>query len=146
MNIDRRVFCQQGFSLIELLVTVAIIAIISAVAVPSYVQYTARANRADAKTVLLANAQFMERKFTESNCYQCAAEAVATISTNFKQPEGGKYVISLVDANTDANTYQLLATRAGSMASDACGDLTLNELGVKGNTNNTATAATCWAN
>ena len=60
---------ESGFTLIELMITVAIIAILAAIAYPSYTQYVRRAHRADAKTALLSNAQFLERNYTESNLY-----------------------------------------------------------------------------
>lgn len=143
-----------GFTLIELLVVVAIIAILSSVAVPSYMQYTARANRADAKNILLSNAQFMERVFTECGVYNAqdkngdgdCADAGDTLTLPLaKSPMDGtaKYTIAVA---ATATTFTLTATRAGSMASDACGNLTLTNLGVKSNASGSLTAAECWNN
>lgn len=142
-----------GFTLIELLIVVAIVAILAAVAVPSYQSYVARSARAAAKAALLEDAQFMERKYTTSNCYQCTAtaEAIGAISLPKTQsPDTGNatYLLSLTDASTDDNTFLIVATRNGGMSNDECGDLTLNHLGIKGFINQAggATIAQCWGN
>lgn len=59
----------RGFSLIELLVTVAVVAVIAAVAIPSYRQYVMRASRADAKAALLRLAGNQERFYLANNTY-----------------------------------------------------------------------------
>ena len=51
----------RGFTLIELMITIAVIGILSAIAFPSYQEYLRRSNRADVKAALLENAQFLER-------------------------------------------------------------------------------------
>jgi type IV pilus assembly protein PilE len=131
----------SGFTLIELMVTVAIVGILASVALPSYLQYVARGKRADAKALLLANAQFMERNFTECNRYDqngdpCTA-ITATSLPYTKSPADGTaaYTIDFGATSTlTATSFTLSARRkaGGSMASDACGDLTYNELGQKG--------------
>lgn len=140
-----------GFSLIEVLVTVAIVAILAAVAIPAYTSYVARGARANAKVALMENAQYMERRFTMRNCYQCAGEAIGAIAIPRGQsPDTGaaEYNISLVDGSTDDDEFLLQAAPTGRMASDDCGTFTIDQSGAKGVTGQpagaTITAQECW--
>jgi type IV pilus assembly protein PilE len=136
---------EHGFTLIELLVTVSIIGILATIAIPSYLEYTRRAARADAKEVLLENAQFMERNFTEANRYDQTAGGTAITLPVTQSPRDGsaKYSVTLA---ADTSTYTLTAAPAtGSiMDGDACGSLTLNQLGQKGLSGASLTVAECW--
>lgn len=126
-----------GFTLIELMITVAIIAILAAIALPSYQQYVLRANRADAKAILMENAQFMERYFTTNNAYT-GAPVLSAVSP--KGATGGaiRYNITFSVAPT-ASLYTLQAAPAGSQTNDSCGTLTLSNTGAQ-----TPTTAGCW--
>jgi type IV pilus assembly protein PilE len=140
---------ESGFTLIELMITVAIVAILAAIALPSYTQYIRRANRADAKTALLSNAQFLERNFTESNLYHKNAAGTNITSASLPYPSSPSdgvavYNITLDSAPNPDTTYTLTATpvSGGPMDGDVCGNLTLNYLGVKGV--GASTVADCW--
>ena len=74
----------RGFTLVELLIVVAIIGILAAIVYPSYQDSVRKSRRADAKAVMAEAAQFMERFYTENFCYSnrrtaagCAGAAVA---------------------------------------------------------------------
>jgi type IV pilus assembly protein PilE len=133
----------RGFTLIELMVTLAIIGILLKVALPSYRDSVNKARRADAQSVLLEASQFMERFATENLRYDQtrAGAAVALPTTLSSAPKTGAtkfYAISLQAVGQ--NSFTLQAVRQGAMANDACGTLTLTDRGVKG-----ASLATCWA-
>ncbi len=124
----------HGFTLIELMVTVAIIGILAAIAYPSYTQYVQRANRSDAEAIMQENAQFMERYFTTSGTY------VGAVLPTTQSPKSGtaKFAISLAAA---ATTYTITATPTGGYVDSLCGTLTINQLGVT-----TPPLADCWKN
>lgn len=148
---------QTGVTLIELLVVVALIAILAGIAYPSYQEHVARANRAEAKGILLETAQFMERTYTTNNCYHrsdnsCAtARAAGTACTsatageislpNCQSPKSGtaKYNISFSALASQSFTLQAVPT--GTMTGDACGTLTLTHTGIQGAG---GTVADCW--
>lgn len=132
-----------GFTLIEMMITVAIIAIIASLAYPSYSEYVAKSRRSEAKTVLLAAQQWMERFYSENFRYdQNSAGTAVTDSALFpayfsvSPPSGqGKpvYDVSVVVTNGVRDTYSIKAVRktGTTMASDRCGDFYLDQYGRK---------------
>ncbi len=132
----------KGFTLIELMITVAVLGILAAVALPSYTQYIARGHRAEAQAALLRGQQWMERHFAENNSYSANAGGTATDGTSgtFITNSGvtrvpadtgvaQRYAITITAVT--ATSYTLTATRQGSMANDRCGNYTVNNLGVR---------------
>ncbi len=139
-----------GFTLIELMITVAIVGILAAVAVPSYQENVRQNNRAAAKAVMYENAQFMERFFSQNNQYDAAmgldarantADDVAVVLPNTQSPKTGaaQYNISL--QAVDNATFILQAVPAGTMVGDTCGTLTLSNTGLQGAGGG---VANCW--
>lgn len=132
---------RRGFSLIELMIAVAIVAIIAAVALPSYREYVNRGNRAEARANLMEGAQFMERFYAASNQYVNTDSSTPTLPTRLNQ-SSPTYSIT-VTATVAA--FTLTATPGGSMSGDKCGALVMTQTGAKLAPNASGISATdCW--
>jgi type IV pilus assembly protein PilE len=127
----------RGFTLIELMITVAIVAILAALAYPSYREYIARGQRSQATSDLTQAQQWMERFFTENYRYDRNAAATAVTGTDsgllaarFPQtPTNGAAAYTVRLSDVTADSYRLDAIRTGTMASDRCGDFRIDHLG-----------------
>jgi type IV pilus assembly protein PilE len=129
---------QRAFTLIELMVTVAIIGILASIAYPSYRDSVMKSRRADAQGALLAYANSMEQYFTVYSTYL----AVPTIAVPPINAGTTYYTIAI--STTTASTYTINATPIGAQATDKCGTLTLTSTGVKGYTGTSGSKALCW--
>ena len=130
----------RGFTLIELMIVVAIVGILSAIAYPSYTEYIRRGHRGEARTGLLQAAQWMERAATATGTYPLAAAFPASL----KKVPGDRYDISI--SSTDGAKYTLSATPKGAQATDKCGTYTLAHNGLRGAKGVTTDAIVteCW--
>jgi type IV pilus assembly protein PilE len=127
-----------GMTLVELLAVVTVVAILTAIAIPSYTGYITRTNRADAKTSLLSTAAALERCYTMYNSYNSASCTVVLPTAS----NDGKYQISGTFAS--ASQFVLTATPQGKQADDAkCGSFTLTQANIRG-VSGSATATECW--
>lgn len=144
---------KNGFTLIELMIVVAIVGVLAAIAYPSYTDYVMRSRRTDAKAGLTAVAQAMEKFYTERMTYSGAVlgtgsgtMAPALSQDNFYSIEFDSNPTGAVCGGTtttspSANAFRLCATpRTGTpQATDSCGIFSLSNTGVK-----TPTTARCW--
>lgn len=114
----------NGFTLIELMITIAIIAILGRIAFPAYTQYVAKAKRAEARSEILKGEGWLERYFNENNRYSDAPNTTtnsgfSSAFTTVPSTGGAYYSIALA---VSSSTYTITATRTGSMANDSCGN------------------------
>ncbi|MFD1712014.1 type IV pilin protein [Ottowia sp. GY511] len=118
-----------GFTLIEVMIVVAIVAILSAIALPSYSEYVRRGHRADARAGLLQAQQWLERASTATGVYPTSLPASLTWGTDSAK----RYTIGFASGNTSA-AFTLTATpkNPGPQAGDKCGIYTLSNTGVRG--------------
>jgi type IV pilus assembly protein PilE len=121
----------RGFTLIEVMIVVAVVAVLASIALPSYQEHVRKSRRVDAQAAMLELAQAMERAYTINNAYPDTLPAgVADRVANF-------YTLTL-SAQT-AQTYTLQAVPTAKQSADSCSTLTLTHTGAR-----TPGTAGCW--
>lgn len=127
---------QKGFTLIELVIVLAIISIIATIAYPSYQDSIRKARRSTAQSILVETVNFLERRFTETNAFP-----VDNADLPFDQsPKTGDkfYDISFDSSGAIGFVLQAVPVSSSSQNLDSCGTLTISNIGVKG------PASNCW--
>jgi type IV pilus assembly protein PilE len=135
---------QRGLTLIELMVVVAVLAILASVAYPLYTNQAQKSRRADAKAALQTIALAQERFFTVNNEY---AGNLSSLQISPEMQGGasdeGYYTITLTLAGADNEQFTVTAAAAGTQTDDTdCAQFTINHQGVKGATDGGST--NCW--
>jgi len=135
---------QRGFTLIELMIVVAIIGILAAIALPQYSDYVTRSRRIDGQSTLLQVAQELERCYTQFSAYNNNSCSVVTAGAVSQTSSEGDYLVTASGATLAASTFTLTATPQDEQASNDtdCTTLTLTHLGVQGATG--ADTSRCW--
>lgn len=128
---------EGGFTLIELMVVVAVVAILAAIAYPSFQDAVRKSKRGQAKADMVEYAQLAERFHSVQNTY-----VGFDLPEDFSPREGGTIRYNLTFDDATANEFTINAQAAGDQAKDRCGDLSLNQAGVK--TNSKGELSDCW--
>jgi len=119
----------SGFTLIEVMITVAIVGILAAIALPNYSQYVERGRRKDATAVLMEAAQFAERYFTENRTYVGVNAAMpAALKTS---PREGSAWYNIASSGEAVSTYTLTAAPTSAWTPTKCGSMSVNQIGVR---------------
>ena len=151
MNLKSFFRLRGGFTLIEVMIVVAIIGILATIAYPSYVEYVKRGHRSEAQTALLQAAQFMQRFYAANNNYKSNLKG-DSVKLEFATITTRAYDVGLKETDNALGPTKFLLQATpkanGPMAGDRCGTFTLDHLGVRNNVGkpagSTAQAADCW--
>lgn len=119
---------KTGFTLIELMITVAIVAVIAAVAYPSYLSSVVRANRGDAQTVLMDIAQRQQEYLLNMRDY---APDLATLNVTVPPNVSERYTITFATASGPPPTFTITATPISGKSQEDDGALSIDQQGTK---------------
>lgn len=130
----------KGFTLIELVIVMAIVAILAAVALPSYDRYVQRTRRADGREALMRVAAAQERFYTNRNQY---TTDLADLSLGAAS-ENDFYTIASAFVGGSNQTYVLTASPKAPQDKDSCKELTINNTGFKDAPSDNGSNGKCW--
>ena len=128
----------HGFTLIELMIVIAILSIIVAVGYPSYMEHVKKSRRDEGMGQLLELADRMERAYSDRGTYPTNISEVYVATT-----DGGFYTLSIVSANNISFTVNAAPTSLGQQDADKCETFTLTSLGEKSITGSVPNSQ-CW--
>ena len=140
----------RGFTLIEVMIVVVIVAFLAAIGYPSYLNHVRKSARAEAKVRLMQVAQLEERYFTEKNTYTTDIASLlgvtGTVYSSSRNDPGSAYQITIAAGTAGiASSFVLSAVPQGSQTNDAeCRTLVLHHTGKKEISGGSGNATNCW--
>ena len=136
---------ENGFTMVELMIVVVIIAVLAAIALPSYRQYVLRANRTEATRYLSDIAARQERYYYSNNHY---TSTLADLSAGSIVPRNYAFSTVASAASVSPPTYAITATPIGNQLRDdkKCLSISLNNVGIWHSTGTAADDPKCWGN
>ena len=148
--------CERGFTLVELMIVITVLAVLAGIAWPNYQDYVRKSNRADAKSMLSQVASRQEQFYLNNKSYTTNRDAVWSADVNDADDDGsttdyvseaGYYnlAISAGPSGSIATSYALTAATNGApQSADAeCLNFTLNSRGDRG-VSGSGSANDCW--
>ncbi|MFK5947927.1 MAG: type IV pilin protein [Methylococcales bacterium] len=133
-----------GFTLIELMITVAIVGVIVAIAIPSYSNYVMKARRADGISMLLRVAAQQERYSYDENTFAANLSTLGYSANTVSSAENYYNISVAAVPAANSTSYTLLAVPTGAQADDTeCGTLSIDAQGTKAKTG-TGSVSDCW--
>jgi type IV pilus assembly protein PilE len=130
---------QKGFTLIELMIVVAILGILAAIAYPAYQRQIQKSRRAECETVLLSITGMLERQYAANGAYPGALPANSPTTCPL---DGGSTTFYSINYAPAGGGFTLTAKAEPAQADDPCGNLTITHTGKKGQSSGTVDQ--CW--
>lgn len=137
---------QTGFTLIELMVVVAIVGIIAAVGYPSYVRYVIKSNRSAAESFMMSVSNREEQYMLDARQYATGATALTTLGLSIPAGVSTNYTIAVAPSLVATPPgYTITATPIGTQLTGdtTCANLTLDQTGAKG-VSGAGPVSACW--
>ena len=144
-----------GFTLIELMIVVAIVAILSAIAIPAYQKYIMQSRRTSAKSALFDLSGREEKYYAANNYYPASLSSVGystvdgsgalQVPNNTNEDYYSVTIAVTAATGTTPASYKATSTTVGNQSNDSCGNFSITDLGVQGATGtNSGTGSGCW--